>query len=265
MRCQDWAGQRKECTTRFRKEERILHGCATVTLALVVDEQTLCTFTRVEVWNGLVAVLALKKHRTTELWSRPSDPRPTSTISLSSFSHPPATMSAIPSTEPPASPDVEKKAPATAPKKKRNIKALQLNVEPASAPAPAPPPIQLAGRSAKAPGAKPAAKRKPPKMDLAKSKGAVPNDGKKVTSPGLLTVDAPGSAPASRNRTSYHSKLSEQLANLDVGADKLDLKLDDLEEMRELGAGNGGTVKLVKHVPTQTTMAKKVSFFHHCF
>ncbi|KAG8733861.1 MAP kinase kinase (MEK) [Ceratobasidium sp. 423] len=172
-------------------------------------------------------------------------------------------MSAIPSTEPPA-PEVEKKAPAAAPKKKRNIKALQLNVEPASAPAPAPPAIQLAGRSSKAPGAKPAAKRKPPKMDLAKSKGAVPDDGtgKKATSPGLLTVDAPGSAPASasRNRTSYHSKLSEQLANLDVGADKLDLKLEDLEELRELGAGNGGTVKLVKHLPTQTTMAKKVVF-----
>ncbi|CCO30761.1 Dual specificity protein kinase FUZ7 [Rhizoctonia solani AG-1 IB] len=99
-------------------------------------------------------------------------------------------------------------------------------------------------------------------MDLTKSKGAVADDatGKKATSPGLLSVDAPGSAPAAR-RTSYHSKLSEQLANLDVGADKLDLKLEDLEEFRELGAGNGGTVKLVKHLPTQTTMAKKVGFF----
>ncbi|ELU38130.1 ste7-like protein [Rhizoctonia solani AG-1 IA] len=98
-------------------------------------------------------------------------------------------------------------------------------------------------------------------MDLTKSKGAAPDDaaGKKATSPGLLNVDAPGSAPAAR-RTSYHSKLSEQLANLDVGADKLDLKLEDLEEFRELGAGNGGTVKLVKHLPTQTTMAKKVVF-----
>ena len=177
-----------------------------------------------------------------------------------------ATMSSTtPPVEPVAAPDAEKKAPgAAAPKKKRNIKALQLNVEPASAPAPAPPPIQLAGRSTKAPGAKPTAKRKPPKMDLAKSKGAVPDDdtGKKA-SPSLLTVDAPGSAPATagRNRTSYHSKLSQQLANLDVGPDRLDLKLEDLEELRELGAGNGGTVKLVKHLPTQTTMAKKVSFF----
>ncbi|CUA68809.1 mitogen-activated protein kinase kinase 2 [Rhizoctonia solani] len=173
-------------------------------------------------------------------------------------------MSAIPSTEPPASPEVEKKALAGAPKKKRNIKALQLNVEPASAPAPAPPPIQLAGRSAKAPGAKPTAKRKPPKMDLTKSKGGAPDEeaGKKGASPALLTVDAPASAPtaASRNRTSYHSKLSQQLANLDVGPDRLDLKLEDLEELRELGAGNGGTVKLVKHLPTQTTMAKKVVF-----
>ncbi|KAG9118435.1 MAP kinase kinase (MEK), partial [Ceratobasidium sp. 392] len=155
-------------------------------------------------------------------------------------------------------------------KKKRNIKALQLNVEPASAPAPAPPQIQLATTRTKAPtaagAAKPAGKRKPPKMDLSKSKDAPAGDAKRAPSPGLLTVDAPGSAPASgrsasAQRTSYHSKLSEQLANLDVDSEKkLDLKLDDLEELRELGAGNGGTVKLVKHLPTQMTMAKKVVF-----
>ncbi|KAF8685432.1 Serine/Threonine protein kinase, catalytic domain, partial [Rhizoctonia solani] len=209
--------------------------------------------------NGPVAVLAPKRLEDHGMRSRPGDPRPTSTISPSTL----ATMSStMPPTEPPVAADAEKKPGAAAPKKKRNIKALQLNVEPASAPAPAPPPIQLAARSSKAPGAKPAAgKRKPPKMDLTKSKGAAPDDaaGKKATSPGLLNVDAPGSAPAAR-RTSYHSKLSEQLANLDVGADKLDLKLEDLEEFRELGAGNGGTVKLVKHLPTQTTMAKKVVF-----
>lgn len=177
------------------------------------------------------------------------------------------------SVEPIAPPEAEKK-PAPAPRKKRNIKALQLNVEPASAPAPAPPPIQLAATRTKAPAAsgaasgatKPAGKRKPPKMDLSKSKGAPAGEPKRAASPGLLTVDAPGSAPpsasrtASAKRTSYHSKLSEQLANLDVGSEtKLDLKLEDLEEVRELGAGNGGTVKLVKHLPTQTTMAKKVS------
>lgn len=148
-------------------------------------------------------------------------------------------------------------------RKKRNIKALQLNVEPASAPAPAPPSIQLGTRT-KAPGTKPAAKRKPPKIDLSKSKG---DDSKRAPSPGFLTVDGPGSAPvsgarsASAQRTSYHSKLTEQLANLDVGSEtKLDLKLEDLEDLRELGAGNGGTVKLVKHLPTQMTMAKKARF-----
>ncbi|QRV77625.1 mitogen activated protein kinase kinase [Ceratobasidium sp. AG-Ba] len=164
--------------------------------------------------------------------------------------------------------DVEKKA-APVVKKKRNIKALQLNVAESANIAP-PPPIQVAGARPKAPAApgaaKPAGKRKPPKMDLSKSKGAAPAEGKRAPSPGLLTVDGPGSAPAhgrsaSAQRTSYHSKLSEQLANLDVGSEtKLDLKLDDLEELRELGAGNGGTVKLVKHLPTQTTMAKKVVF-----
>ncbi|KAG9085915.1 MAP kinase kinase (MEK) [Ceratobasidium sp. 370] len=165
-------------------------------------------------------------------------------------------------------PETEKKS--LAPRKKRNIKALQLNVEPANTPAPPPPSIQLASTRTKAPAAsgaaKPAGKRKPPKMDLSKSKGAPAGDSKRAPSPGLLTVDGPGSAPASARsasaqRTSYHSKLSEQLANLDVGSEtKLDLKLEDLEELRELGAGNGGTVKLVKHLPTQMTMAKKVVF-----
>ena len=95
-------------------------------------------------------------------------------------------------------PEVEKK-PIPAVRKKRNIKALQLNVEPASAPAPAPPPLQLAATRTKAStatgtasgAAKPAGKRKPPKMDLSKSKGAAPGEPKRAPSPGLLTVEAP--------------------------------------------------------------------------
>lgn len=52
------------------------------------------------------------------------------------------------------------------------------------------------------------------------------------------------STPASGKN--YHSKLSEQLANLELGIEyKLDLKNDDLKFLSELGAGNGGTVTKV--------------------
>ncbi|KAG8742502.1 MAP kinase kinase (MEK) [Ceratobasidium sp. 414] len=170
-------------------------------------------------------------------------------------------------------PETEKKS--LAPRKKRNIKALQLNVEPANTPAPPPPSIQLAPTRTKAPAAsgaaKPAGKRKPPKMDLSKSKGAPAGDSKRAPSPGLLTVDVPGSAPpsgrsASAKRTSYHSKLSEQLANLDVGSEtKLDLKLEDLEELRELGAGNGGTVVFIDAKPAvRKQILRELQIMHDC-
>jgi len=44
------------------------------------------------------------------------------------------------------------------------------------------------------------------------------------------------------------------------------LKNEDLQELTELGAGNGGSVKKVEHTPSGTLMAKKVkySFYHQC-
>jgi hypothetical protein len=38
------------------------------------------------------------------------------------------------------------------------------------------------------------------------------------------------------------------------------MKPEDLREIGDLGAGNGGSVKKVTHLPTGTTMAKKVNF-----
>jgi hypothetical protein len=65
-----------------------------------------------------------------------------------------------------------------------------------------------------------------------------------------------GTASSSQN---YHSKISEQLANLEIGVEfKLDLRAEDLEGVNELGHGNGGTVSKVKHVPTGAIMARKV-------
>ncbi|KAK0535162.1 MAP kinase kinase (MEK) [Tilletia horrida] len=62
--------------------------------------------------------------------------------------------------------------------------------------------------------------------------------------------------------TSYHNKLTEQLANLELGAQhKFELSSnEDLTFISELGAGNGGTVTKVLHGKSGTTMAKKVVF-----
>lgn len=48
-------------------------------------------------------------------------------------------------------------------------------------------------------------------------------------------------------------------AQLEIGIEfNLDLKQEDLEIIKELGSGNGGTVSKIKHLPTGTTMARKV-------
>lgn len=51
-----------------------------------------------------------------------------------------------------------------------------------------------------------------------------------------------------------------QLDTLEIGVEfQLDLKKDDLVILRELGAGNGGTVSKVMHPATKIIMARKVS------
>lgn len=65
----------------------------------------------------------------------------------------------------------------------------------------------------------------------------------------------------STSGATYHNKLTEQLAHLELGIEyKLDLKNDDIKTLSELGAGNGGTVSKVLHKKTNTIMAKKVVF-----
>ncbi|KAK9325365.1 kinase-like domain-containing protein, partial [Lipomyces orientalis] len=57
----------------------------------------------------------------------------------------------------------------------------------------------------------------------------------------------------------YHNNLVQQLATLEVGVEfRLDLRTEDLKTLVELGAGNGGTVSKVVHLPTKTLMAKKM-------
>lgn len=162
-------------------------------------------------------------------------------------------------------------AMATPIRKKRNFKALQLQVA-ENAPAPAAPkesdPIAIRTAPTVA-GAAPGLKKRPPPMTLKAPKiptssgavSAVEQDGN------LLTVGtAPNSAPhtstASVKRNTYHATLSTTLANLDMNAEiKFDLRNEDLKDLQELGQGNGGSVKKVEHAPTKTIMAKKVSHF----
>ena len=151
--------------------------------------------------------------------------------------------------------------PAPPIRKKRNFKALQLDVPKTPAdqkPAPtrlAPPPAAASG-----------GKKRPPPMKLAapkvSSNGAAAADSDNT----VLTVGGPNSAPAtgvgsaSKPSYKYHDTLTTTLANLDLNPEKKyhDLRNEDLKDLQELGQGNGGSVKKVEHVPTSTIIAKKV-------
>lgn len=53
--------------------------------------------------------------------------------------------------------------------------------------------------------------------------------------------------------------LAQRLTDLEFGLEfRLDLKAEDLKHLKELGAGNGGTVSQVMHITTKTLMAKKI-------
>lgn len=52
---------------------------------------------------------------------------------------------------------------------------------------------------------------------------------------------------------------STRADTLEIGLEfKLDLRSEDLIVLKELGAGNGGTVSKVMHATTKVTMARKV-------
>ncbi|TFY76083.1 hypothetical protein EWM64_g7929, partial [Hericium alpestre] len=106
-------------------------------------------------------------------------------------------------------------------------------------------------------------KKRPPPMTLKSGKAQSTPSG--VGDPGaLLSVEggptsAPATGSAAAHRLTYHSTLSNTLAKLDMNAEtKYDLRDEDLKDLQELGAGNGGSVKKIEHVPTQTIMAKKI-------
>ncbi|KAG2155808.1 kinase-like domain-containing protein [Suillus bovinus] len=146
---------------------------------------------------------------------------------------------------------------ATPIRKKRNFKALQLDV-PAKPKEPEPVPTRVAPTTTAAKG-----KKRPPPMTLNAPKLGLSNavqdpDGNPVNSAGAPTCTIP-SASANTRRNTYHTTLSNTLANLDMNAEtRYDLRNEDLKDLQELGQGNGGSVKKVEHTPTNTIMAKKI-------
>ena len=80
---------------------------------------------------------------------------------------------------------------------------------------------------------------------------------------GLVLSAAPKIAPApSAGDAQIPGALGNNVARadtLEIGVEfKLDFKTEDLIVLKELGAGNGGTVSKVMHAATKVIMAKKV-------
>lgn len=80
---------------------------------------------------------------------------------------------------------------------------------------------------------------------------------------GLALTPAAPKPPTAEN-ASYGpanggGRLEDQTAQLEIGIEfNLDLHAEDLDFVKELGSGNGGTVSKVRHIPTNTIMARKV-------
>lgn len=146
---------------------------------------------------------------------------------------------------------------ATPIRKKRNFKALQLDVAQPAVPAETEP---VATRLAPTVAG---GKKRPPPLKSTNTTGA---PAPVVDSDLVVSVsnNGPNSAPATGSVSSrgmtYQANLAHTLASLDMNAEvKFDLRNEDLKDLHELGQGNGGSVKKVEHIPTNMIMAKKVS------
>ena len=74
-----------------------------------------------------------------------------------------------------------------------------------------------------------------------------------------LTPAAPKPPPTAETGRLSENKDDNKDEQLEIGIEyKLDLRPEDLEIVKELGHGNGGTVSKVKHLTTSTVMARKV-------
>ncbi len=90
--------------------------------------------------------------------------------------------------------------------------------------------------------------------------GFAPRSMKRRNVKGLaLTPAAPKPPPTAETASNAANAFDDQAAQLEIGIEfNLDLRQEDLEILKDLGSGNGGTVSKVKHIPTNTIMARKV-------
>ncbi|KAJ7364919.1 ste7-like protein [Mycena albidolilacea] len=153
---------------------------------------------------------------------------------------------------------------ATPIRKKRNFKGLGLAAPPELPPTPPPEPEPVAVRQAPVAAGVGGGKRRPPPMTLKAPKlpsntlSVAPAEDNNLSANGSITTPNTAS-PSINKRNTYHTALSNTLANLDMSNEiKFDLRNEDLKDLHELGQGNGGSVKKVEHVPTGTIMAKKI-------
>lgn len=75
-----------------------------------------------------------------------------------------------------------------------------------------------------------------------------------------LSAPAPRPAqPATPDGESIGGQDGGRADTLEIGVEfRLDLKSEDLQVIKELGAGNGGTVSKVMHTATKVVMARKI-------
>lgn len=86
-----------------------------------------------------------------------------------------------------------------------------------------------------------------------------PRSMKRKNVKGLALTPAAPKPPPTAESGKLGGRDDNKDEQLEIGIEyKLDLKPEDLEILKELGHGNGGTVSKVKHLTTGTVMARKV-------
>lgn len=75
-----------------------------------------------------------------------------------------------------------------------------------------------------------------------------------------LTPAAPKPPPTAESASvNNNSKNGDDPNQLEIDIEfNLDLRPQDIEVIKDLGAGNGGTVSKVRHIPTNMVIARKV-------
>ncbi|KAG1137350.1 hypothetical protein G6F37_011284 [Rhizopus arrhizus] len=88
----------------------------------------------------------------------------------------------------------------------------------------------------------------------------IPRNYKNLALPNTPTTVVPPTPSIKSAKQEEYDQLYKDLNDLEIGLElRLDLREEDIKNLEELGAGNGGTVYKVLHIPSKRIMAKKVS------